>query len=41
MSVYLGVKVDSRGKFKGWRVEREKKAKKAWWGARRMGIKGQ
>jgi hypothetical protein len=39
--VYLGVTVDSKGKFDGWRVEREKKTKKAWWGAWKMGIDGQ
>ena len=39
--VYLGVTVDSKGSFGGWRKEREKKAKKAAWAAWRMGIEGQ
>ena len=39
--VYLGVGIDSKGTFKGWRIEREKKARKAWWGAWKMGIEGQ
>jgi hypothetical protein len=39
--VYLGVTVDCKGKFDGWRREREKKTKNAWWGAWKMGIDGQ
>ena len=31
--VYLGVGVDSKGTFREWKIEREKKARKAWWGA--------
>ena len=38
--VYLGVTVDSKGKFDGWKRERLMKAEKAWWGAWRMGVDG-
>jgi hypothetical protein len=39
--VYLGVEIDNRGTFGGWKIGRQKKAKKAWWGAWKMGIEGQ
>ena len=39
--VYLGVAVDSKGNFKGWKVERENKAKRAWWEGWKMEIEGQ
>ena len=39
--VYLGVEIDSKGTFRGWKIGREIKARKAWWGAWKMGIEGQ
>ena len=39
--VYLGVEMDSKGTFGGWKRGRENKARKAWWGAWKMGIEGQ